>query len=44
MIHFRKTVSKFGTRRIIEVPVEYYDVIQIGDKVIVTKKEEDKKK
>ena len=35
-IKFRKTVSGFGkTRRIIEVPKEYCDVIKKGDKVEV---------
>ena len=38
-ITFRKTVTKMGkVRRVIEVPMEYYDVIQAGDKVEVIKR------
>ncbi len=42
-IIFRKTVTRFGkVRRIIEIPKDYYDVIQVGNKVIVKKIEEAK--
>lgn len=40
MIQIRKTVTKFGkVRRVVEIPKEYYDVIQAGDKVTIMAKE-----
>jgi len=40
MIRFIKKVSKFGKiRRIIEVPKDYYNVVKVGDNVIVEVKE-----
>lgn len=39
MLKIIKKVTKMGTRRFIEVPQDYYDVIQVGDKVIVSIKE-----
>lgn len=35
MIQFIKKVTKMGTRRFIEVPQDYYDAIQVGDRVYV---------
>lgn len=36
MIRFIKKVSKFGkVRRVVEIPKDYYDVIEVGDKVTI---------
>lgn len=36
MLRFKKTVTKQGIRRFVEIPKDYYDVIKAGDKVIIT--------
>lgn len=38
-IRFKKKVSKMGFRRVIEVPKDYYDVIESGDIVTIIAKE-----
>ena len=35
MIRFIKKVTKMGTRRYVEITQDYYDVVKVGDKVVV---------
>jgi len=40
MVEFRRKVSSYGSsRRHIEIPKEYYDVLNAGDVVIVISKD-----
>lgn len=43
MLRFKKKVSSFGKkRRIIEVPRDYYNIIKLGDVVIIEANENKK--
>lgn len=40
LLRFKKKVTKYGVkRRIIEVPKDYYTVLQVGDEVIIEVKQ-----
>jgi len=44
MIRFKKTVTSMGkVRRFVEIPAEYYKIIQTGDQVTIEAKDKDER-